>query len=56
MSGCKQIKKGQTVTILETVTGWYKLQYGAYTGYVRADYREDHHLRRHGRRGDLHQV
>ena len=38
VSGCNKVPKGSTVTILETLSGWYKVQYNGYTGYLTADY------------------
>ncbi|MEL7609759.1 MAG: SH3 domain-containing protein [Bacillota bacterium] len=38
VSGCAKINKGETVEVLETLSGWYKVKYGAYTGYVSSAY------------------
>ena len=41
VTGCAQVPKGATVTLLEYTSsdnGWYKVIYGSYTGYLSADY------------------
>jgi uncharacterized protein YraI len=41
VTGCAQIPKGATVTLLEYTSsdnGWYKVIYGSYTGYLSAKY------------------
>lgn len=38
VTGCAQVPKGATVTILEQTNGWYKVTYKSYTGYLSADY------------------
>ena len=41
VTGCAQVPKGATVTMLEYTSsdnGWYKVIYGSYTGYLSADY------------------
>ena len=41
MTGCAQVPKGATVTLLEYTSsdnGWYKVIYGSYTGYLSAKY------------------
>lgn len=41
VTGCAQVPKGATVTLLEYTSsdnGWYKVIYGSYTGYLSAKY------------------
>lgn len=41
VTGCAQVPKGATVTLLEYTSsdnGWYKVTYGSYTGYLSAKY------------------
>ena len=41
VTGCAQVPKGATVTLLEYTSsdnGWYKVTYKSYTGYLSADY------------------
>ena len=41
VTGCAQVPKGATVTLLEYTNsdnGWYKVTYGTYTGYLSAKY------------------
>ncbi len=38
VSGCTKVPKGSTVTILGETDGWYKVNYGSYTGYLSAKY------------------
>ena len=41
VTGCAQVPKGATVTLLEYISsdnGWYKVIYGSYTGYLSAKY------------------
>lgn len=43
VTGCAQVPKGATVTLLEYTSsdnGWYKVIYGSYTGYLSAKYLE----------------
>lgn len=38
VSGCTKINKGETVEVLETLSGWYKVKFGTYTGFVSSAY------------------
>jgi uncharacterized protein YgiM (DUF1202 family) len=38
VSGCNTVPRGASVTILEKLTGWYKVSYKSYTGYLYANY------------------
>ncbi|OQB20339.1 MAG: Bacterial SH3 domain protein [Firmicutes bacterium ADurb.Bin182] len=38
VSGCDKVPRGETVGILEILSGWYKVSYKGYVGYLSASY------------------